>query len=87
MLIEQQIEEYKNTNQITDLNFSAQSIYANIIALETELADVKKIESYYKYLSEYLIKEEGLEGVSVPTSFGINDDGLAFLPARPPPPP
>ena len=82
MLIEQQIEEYKNTNQITDLNFSAQSIYANIIALETELADVKKIDSYYKYLSEYLIKEEGLEGVSVPTSFGINDDGLAFLISR-----
>ena len=26
-----------------------------------------------------MIKEEGLEGVSVPTSFGINDDGLAFL--------
>ena len=30
-LIEQQIQEYKNNNQITDLSYTAQSIYTNIV--------------------------------------------------------
>jgi uncharacterized protein involved in exopolysaccharide biosynthesis len=42
-LIEQQIQEYKNNNQITDLSLKAQSIYTNIVGLETELAKSKTI--------------------------------------------
>lgn len=77
--IEQQIQEYKNSNKITDLSLKAQSIYTNIVGIETELAKSKSLRNYYNYLEEYLNKGNGLEGVSVPTSFGINDAALNSL--------
>ena len=78
-LIEQQIQEYKNNNKITDLSLKAQSIYTNIVSLETELAKAKTMNNYYDYLSDYLVVGKDLEGVSVPTSFGVNDVGLNSL--------
>lgn len=78
-LIEQQIQEYKNNNQITDLSLKAQSIYTNIVGLETELAKCKTIENYYNYLASYLDNGDKLEGISVPTSFGINEASLNSL--------
>ena len=78
-LIEQQIQDYKNSNQVTDLSVKAQSIYANIVSLETELARTRTLNNYFDYLTNYLSKGENLEGVSVPTSFGVNDEGLNSL--------
>ena len=78
-LIEQQIQQYKNKNQITDLSLKAQSIFTNIVSMETELAKTKTINNYFDYLTSYLVKDENLEGISVPTSFGVNDAGLNSL--------
>jgi len=78
-LIEQQIQEFKNDNKVIDLSLKAQSIYANIVTLETELAKSKTINNYYDYLSGYLLKGSNLEGISVPTSFGVNDVSLNSL--------
>ena len=78
-LIEQQIQEYKNNNQITDLSLKSQSIYTNIVGLETELAKSKTIENYYDYLASYLDDGDKLEGISVPTSFGVNEASLNSL--------
>ena len=78
-LIEQQVHEYKNSNNVTDLSLKAQSIYTNIVGLETELAKTKTINNYFDYLTSYLSKGENLEGVSVPTSFGVNDASLNSL--------
>ena len=78
-LIEQQIQQYKNTNKITDLSLKAQSIYTNIVSLETELAKAKTLNNYYAYLEEYLGRGKNLESISVPTSFGVNDVNLTSL--------
>lgn len=78
-LIEQQIQEYKNNNQITDLSLKAQSIYTNIVGLETELAKTKTIDNYYDYLALYLDDGYKLEGISVPTSYGVNEVSLNSL--------
>ena len=78
-LIEQQIQHYKNNNNVTDLSLKAQSIYTNIVGLETELAKTKTMNNYFDYLFSYLVKGENLEGVSVPTSFGVNDVSLNSL--------
>ena len=78
-LIEQQIQQYKNTNKITDLSLKAQSIYTNIVSLETELAKANTLNNYYDYLDEYLGKGENLDRISVPTSFGVNDPNLTSL--------
>ncbi|MBT3571285.1 MAG: hypothetical protein HN498_02875, partial [Flavobacteriales bacterium] len=60
-LIEQQIQEFKNDNQVIDLSLKSQSIYSNIVTLETELAKSKTINNYYDYLSGYLLKGSNLE--------------------------
>ena len=78
-LIEQQIQQYKNTNQRTELSLKAQTIYTNIVSLETELAKAKTLNNYYAYLEEYLGKGKNLESISVPTSFGVNDVNLTSL--------
>ena len=78
-LIETQIQEYKNNNKITDLSLKAQSIYTNIVTIETDLAKSKSLNSYYNYLNDYIDNGKELEGVSVPTSFGVDDVGLNLL--------
>ena len=78
-LIEQQIQEYKNKNQITDLSLKAQRIYTNIVAIETELAKNKSLRNYCNYLEDYIVKGDELEGISVPASFGINNISLNGL--------
>ena len=78
-LIEQQIQEYKNNNQVTDLSLKAKSIYNNIIGLETEVAKSNTLDNYYNNLSEYLKIGANFEGVSVPSSFGVNDENLNIL--------
>jgi capsular exopolysaccharide synthesis family protein len=78
-MIEQQIQDYKNKNRVTDLSLKSQSIYTNIVSLETELAKTKTMNNYFDYLNNYLIRGDNLEGVSVPTSFGVNDANLNAL--------
>ena len=75
-LIEMNIQEYKNNNKITDLSLRAQSIYANIVNVDTELAKSKSLSNYYTYLENYINDGDNLESISVSTSFGVNDIGL-----------
>ena len=77
--IEQQMQQYKDNNKITDLSLKAQSIYTNIISVETELAKSKSLKNYYTYLENYIDDDNSLSGVSFPTSLGINDAGLNAL--------
>jgi len=78
-LIEQQMQEYKDNNNITDLSLKAQSIYANIVNIETDLAKSKSLKNYYNYLKGYIDNDDSLSGVSFPASFGINDASLDAL--------
>ena len=78
-LIEQQIQDYKNDNKVTDLSLKAQSIYNNIIVLESEVAKSNTIDNYYDDLSEYLNSSDSFEGVSVPSSFGVTDENFNTL--------
>ena len=77
--IEQQMQQYKDNNKITNLSLKAQTIYTNIISLETELAKSKSLKNHYTYLESYIDADNSLSGISVPTSFGINDAGLDAL--------
>ena len=37
------------------------------------------MNNYFNYLNNYLVRGDNLEGVSVPTSFGVNDANLNTL--------
>ena len=71
--IEQKMQEYKDNNKIINLGLEAQSIYSNIINIETKLAESKSLKNYYTYLEKCIEDNTSLLGLSVPTSFGIND--------------
>jgi hypothetical protein len=75
-LIELNIQEYKNNNNITDLSLRAQSIYTNIVSVDTELAISKSLSNYYIYLENYINDGDNLKSISVSTSFGVKDNGL-----------
>ena len=78
-LIELKIQEYKNNNKITDLSLKAQSIYTNIVNVDTELAKSKSFNNYYIYLENYINDGDNLESISVSNSFGVSDVGLNMI--------
>ena len=78
-LIELNIQEYKNNNKITDLSLRAQSIYTNIVSVDTELAKSKSLSNYYIYLENYINDGDNLESISVSNSFGVKDNEQTFL--------
>ena len=78
-LIEQQIQDYKNKNNITDLSLKAQTIYSKIASVESELVKSKSVNNYYDYLEKYIKEGQLFEGISVPTSYGIDDPAINML--------
>ena len=78
-LIEMKIQEYKNNNKITDLSLKAQSIYTNIINVDTELAKSKSLNNYYIYLENYINDGDNLESISISNSLGVSDIGLNMI--------
>ena len=77
--IEQQIQDYKNKNNITDLSLKAQTIYSKIASVESELVKSRSINNYYDYLEKYISEGQLFEGISVPTSYGIDDPAINML--------
>ena len=68
--IEQEMQEYKDDNKITDLSLKAQSIYTNIVSVETELAKSKSLKNYYVYLENYIDADNSLSAL---VSYFIRD--------------
>ena len=78
-LIEQKLEQYKNSNQIINLDDKSKTIFTNIVSLETEIAKFRTLNNYYDYLIDYLGDGANLENVSLANSFGIEDENLNTL--------
>ena len=72
-LLEQKLQQFKNSNSIADLSLKSQNIYTNIIAIESELANYKKLQKYYSYINLYLDKGEDIDKIKVPISYGVED--------------
>ena len=78
-LIEQKLEQYKNSNQIINLDDKSKTIFTNIVSLETEVAKLRTLNNYYDYLLDYLHDGANLENISISNSFGIEDENLNSL--------
>ena len=78
-LIEQKLEQYKNSNQIINLDDKSKTIFTNIVSLETEVAKFRTLNNYYNYLLDYLDDGANLENISISNSFGIEDENLNSL--------
>ena len=78
-LIEQKLEQYKNSNQIINLDDKSKTIFTNIVSLETEVAKFRTLNNYYDYLLDYFDDGANLENISISNSFGIEDENLNSL--------
>ena len=79
LLIELQLQEYKNIHKIPDLNLKTQSIYNKLTVLESELASFKYLDRYYTYIHDYIEDGQNLDKVIIPSTYGIDNNSLTTL--------
>ena len=78
-IIEMNLQEYKNSHNIPDINLKTQSIYKKISELETELSSYKYQDKYYQYLDSYLNNGDSFDEIIAPSTYGITNASLNEL--------
>ncbi len=77
--VEEQLERFKSKNVVSDLSGEAMRLYQKLEILEKERAQLQVHKTYYKYLLEYLQKDNDLDQIILPSSVGIIDPILNNL--------
>lgn len=78
-LVEQQLEQFKNKNVVTDLSGEALRLYEKIEGLEVQKMQLVISKNYYKYLVDYISGDKNLDQIILPSSVGITDEILTGL--------
>ena len=78
-IIEEKLQDYKNSHQIPDINLKTENIYEKILQLERELSPYTYQDKYYSYLGDYINNGDGLERVIAPSTYGITNSTLSEL--------
>jgi capsular exopolysaccharide synthesis family protein len=80
--VERQLQRFKDKNVVTDLTGEALRLYEKVEALEAEKAQIGISKNYYKYLIDYIQRNQDLHQIILPSSIGINDPILTSLVSR-----
>lgn len=75
---ENQLQNFRSSNQIFNLSSESSSVYEQLVLIETQLANEKLKRRYYQNLKEYLVRENYNE-IIVPSGLGIEDPYLNGL--------
>jgi len=78
-IIEDNLQGFRNKNQIMDLSFEAQEIHSQLSKLEEERSLEQIKLKYYYYLQDYLISNDSINSIIAPSAIGINDPLLNNL--------
>jgi capsular exopolysaccharide synthesis family protein len=81
-ITENNLQDFRTTNQIMDVDFQAQQVFEYMKNLENKKAVLLVKSKYYKNLKEYLLKKNSVEDIVVPSSIGIEDPLLNTLVAE-----
>ena len=76
---EERLQKYRSTQKVMNIDFQAQKTYENLENLQNQKAELILKQKYYKYLQEYLIKNEDIQELIAPSSMGVNDQLLNNL--------
>ncbi len=76
-LAERQLEHFKSQNSISDVSADAQRLSEQISSVEEQGTLLRIKANYYRYLRDYLQKDEFLDKIILPISIGINDPILS----------
>jgi capsular exopolysaccharide synthesis family protein len=77
--VEAIMERFKDKNVVTDMNAEALRLYERLESVENQRIELTVRANYYKYLTEYIQKEQELDKVIFPSSIGISDPVLNDL--------
>jgi capsular exopolysaccharide synthesis family protein len=75
---ENQVEDFKRKNIITNLADETNRLYQKLQGYETQKFQYGLLQNYFKYITE-LLKNQQYEGIFTPASVGITDDVIAGL--------
>jgi capsular exopolysaccharide synthesis family protein len=75
---EDQVENFKRKNIITNLEGETNRLYEKLVDFEDQKFQYKLTDNYYSYIEKLLIADQ-YEGVFTPSSVGITDNVIATL--------
>jgi capsular exopolysaccharide synthesis family protein len=78
-LTENNLQRFRSSNQLLNINEQANSISTQYTDLQNQLAALAARKKYYDYVSDYLSKNDNFSNIIVPASIGIPDPLLNSL--------
>jgi|ERR1035437_3092690 capsular exopolysaccharide synthesis family protein len=76
---ENNLQSFRSSNQLLNINEQANGISAQYITLQNQLAELTTRKKYYDYVSGYLSRNDNFSSMIVPASIGIPDQLLNSL--------
>lgn len=77
--VEGSLENFRSNSQVVDVSTTSQTLIAQLNELILAQTQLKTQNDYYRYLGQYLAKNEGSTDVLAPSSAGIQDQTLVSL--------
>ncbi len=79
-LVEQDLQDFRSTKQIMNLDLQANQVFEQLKQFENERAQLDMKAQYYKTLQQYIYQNKDLENVLIiPATMGIDDPLLTKL--------
>jgi capsular exopolysaccharide synthesis family protein len=78
-MTEKTLQNFKKNNQVIDLSFQAQQLFAQTKDLGNQKAELKIKDDYYEYLLEYIGRNREAGDLMAPSVMGITDPLLNNL--------
>lgn len=79
-IVEYQLERFGNSSRVKDMSADAQRFLAKAEVFEIQKSELLIRQNYFKYLNDYLSKNENnLDQIILPSSVGLSDPVLSSL--------
>lgn len=78
-LTEDNLQNFRSSNQILDIEGQATGLSAQYMSLQNQLAELVTRKKYYDYVDNYLASNDNFSNMVVPASLGIQDPLLTTL--------
>ena len=70
---ENQLRDYKSSNQVTDLSYQGQQALEKMTQIENERSTLQIQERYYNYIIDYFEKNQDMAGLAPPSAANVVD--------------
>jgi len=70
---ESKLKDYRSVNQVTDLSYQGQQALQEMKKIESDLSTLQVQEHYYKFVLDYINKNQDMGGLAPPSSSNVND--------------